>query len=302
MNSTHYTIIGNDGMASLVLPWCELFREKNPNANFSCTLEGSSTAILALAADASWLAPMSRAPWPHEWAAFEKQKGYLPQVIHVGYAGHGPRPNAKSPPAIYKHHSNPLPGLTMSQIAAIFSTGHPQGNINLWRQLGIGGAWHDRRIHLYGLRDNGKYATAFRYAHLNGQHYPIHFEALPDRQAVLSAVANDPFGLGSVGWYDAAKFAEQVSIVPLAATPDDAYSVPSLHAVANGHYPLASYLSIYLDIPPGSRISPAIREWLTVILSSEGQAIIAAQTHSAEGYIPLAPAMLALQRQCVESI
>lgn len=290
-------LIGNDGMASLVEPWCELFCQSHADLAFDCILEGSSTAIMALAADASWLAPISRAPWAYELAAFQQLKGYLPTAIYLGYTGHGPRAGAKSPPAIYAHHSNPLTGLTMAQVAAIFSTGSDHGSLHSWRQLGLEGKWQDRRIHLYGLHDDGKYATAFRQFHLGGRHYPVHYEALPDRQAVVAAVADDPFGLGCVGWFNAVNYAGQVDIVPLAYRAGEPYYTPDLQHVAQGLYPLSSLVAVYVDLPPGQPLDPLKKAWLEGALSPEGQAIVAAQTHSAEGYVPLEAGRAKVERE-----
>ena len=294
---TTLPIIGNDGMDSLVMPWCEHFQRIHQHLRFSCTLEGSSTAIMALAANASWVAPISRSPWQYELDAFIDSKGYAPSCIHVGYTGHGPRQDAKSPPAIYVNQRNPLPGLSMHQVQAIFARGNPQGEISMWSQLGLGDEYQHRRIHLYGLRDDGKYATAFRHLHLNNHPYPPHYEPLPDRQAVLAAVANDPFGIGNVGWFNAAAYEKEARIVALAAEGHSDYVLPELTRVAQGHYPLSSYISLYFDLPPGHKLDPTLKAWLAFTLSPEGQAIISAQTHSAEGYVPLEATLLQSQRE-----
>lgn len=293
---TTLPIIGNDGMGSLVTPWCEHFRLAHPQVEFACTLEGSSTAIMALAANASWVAPISRSPWQYELDAFLQVKGYAPTCIYVGYTGHGPRVGAKSPPALYVNQRNPLRGLSMAQVRALFARGNPQGEISLWSQLGLQDAWQHRRIHLYGLHDDGKYATAFRHLHLDGLPYPPHYEPLPDRQAVLEAVSDDPFSIGSVGWFDAAAFEQQTRIVALAADNRSDYVLPNLATVSQGLYPLSSYISLYFDLPPGRQLDPQLKAWLTFTLSAEGQAIISAQTHSAEGYIPLEATLLEAQR------
>lgn len=290
-------IIGNDGMASLVIPWCEHFQVQHPQIRFECTLEGSSTAIMALAANASWVAPISRAPWQYELDAFTHVKGYSPSAIHVGYTGHGPRAGAKSPPALYINQRNPLHGLTMSQVQAIFGRGNSEGEIRMWSQLGLAGDFKDRRIHVYGLRDDGKYATAFRHLHLSERPYPPHYEPLPDRQSVLEAVANDPFGIGCVGWFNAAAYQSETKMVALARDSSSGYYLPTLAHVQQGLYPLSSYVSLYFDLPPGSKLDPQLKEWLAFTLSPAGQAVIGAQTHSAEGYIPLEEEMLETQKQ-----
>jgi phosphate transport system substrate-binding protein len=294
---TTLPIIGNDGMDSLVVPWCEHFQQTHPEIRFACTMEGSSTAIMALAANASWVAPISRSPWQYELDAFVKTKGYAPTCIHVGYTGHGPRAGAKSPPALYVNQRNPLRGLSMSQVRAIFGRGNPQGEISTWSQLGLDDEYQHRRIHLYGLRDDGKYATAFRHTHLHGNPYPPHYEPLPDRQAVVEAVANDPFGIGALGWFNAAAYEKKARIIALAADDSSDYVLPDLANVGLGRYPLSSYVSLYFDLPPNRQLDPGLKEWLTFTLSSEGQAIVSAQIHSAEGYIPLEAAMLDSQRK-----
>ncbi|MCX0498258.1 PstS family phosphate ABC transporter substrate-binding protein [Erwinia billingiae] len=299
MNITVTTlpIIGNDGMDSLVTPWCHHFQLAHPEIQFACTMEGSSTSIMALAANASWVAPISRSPWQYELDAFVKVKGYAPTCIHVGYTGHGPRANAKSPPALYVNQRNPLPGLTMPQVRALYARGNLQGEISLWSQLGLQGEYQHRRIHLYGLCDDGKYATAFRHLHLQNHPYPPHYEPLPDRQAVLEAVANDPFGLGAVGWFNAVDYEKQARIVALAADDSADFVLPDLEQVRQGKYPLSSYVSLYFDLPSGRKLDPLLKEWLAFTLSSEGQAIVSAQTHSAEGYVPLEADQLDIQRQ-----
>lgn len=292
-----FCITGNDGMASLIEPWCAML----PAQPFQLSLAGSSTAIMALAADACLLAPMSRAPWAQELAAFRNVKGYLPTGIQVGWCGHGPRAGAKTPPAIWLHRDNPLAGLSMAQLAAVFSSGSPQGDITCWSQLGLGGAWQHRRIHLYGLRDDGKYASGFRRAHLGNRQFPRHYEPLPDRRAVLDAVAADPFSLGAVGWFDAAAFGDGVRVLPLGHHEGDYYR-PTAEAVQAADYPLGSAVTLWFDLPPGSIVEPRLAAFLQRALSDAGQRVVAAQSASPEGYLPLNEAMLHAQRQRLEQI
>lgn len=291
-----FTITGNDGMASLLHPWCAAYQASQPETVFQLSLAGSSTAIMALAADACLLAPMSRAPWAQELAAFRSVKGYLPTAIQVGWCGYGPRPGAKTPPAIWLHRDNPLAGLSMAQLAAVFSSGSPQGDITRWEQLGLSGAWQHRRIHLYGLRDDGKYATAFRRAHLADRLFPRHYEALPGRRAVLDAVAADPFGLGAVGWFDAAPLGDAVRVLPLGRQHGN-FFLPAAEAVQAGDYPLGSALMLWCDLAPGEVLPAALATFLQLALSAAGQQEIAQRSTEAEGYLPLNPAMLLAQRQ-----
>ncbi|MBK0002443.1 PstS family phosphate ABC transporter substrate-binding protein [Erwinia sp. S38] len=296
-----FCLTGNDGMASLIEPWCAMLSARRPEQQFQLSLAGSSTAIMALAADACLLAPMSRAPWAQELAAFRNVKGYQPTGIQIGWCGHGPRAGAKTPPAIWLHRDNPLAGLSTAQLAAVFSSGSPQGDITCWSQLGLGGAWQHRRIHLYGLRDDGKYASAFRRAHLGNRQFPRHYEPLPDRRAVLEAVAADPFSLGAVGWFNAAALGDAVRVLPLGHHEGD-YHLPTAGAVQAGNYPLGSAVMLWFDLPPGSIPEPRLAEFLQLALSDAGQQVVAAQSASPEGYLPLNQPMLLAQRLRLERL
>jgi phosphate transport system substrate-binding protein len=281
------TIAGNDGMESLIEKLCELFRREHPHVTFQLTMNGSSTAFPALASDACLIAPMARAPWAADRASFKSAKGYAASVVHIGYAGHGPRPDAKTPPSIYVHAGNPLNGLSMPDLARVFTSGSPAGDISFWHQLGLAGDWANRRIHLYGLRDDGKYASGFREAHLGGMAYAAHYEALPDRAAVVKAVADDPYGIGAIGWFNAAKFAGRVRVLPLSRETAGSFHTPCLEDVAAGRYPLSSYLGLYVDRAPDAPLSPLLKAYLRLALSEEGQALVAEFTDTREGYVRL---------------
>jgi phosphate transport system substrate-binding protein len=291
------SIAGNDGMQPLIEKLCALFHHTHPGVEFQLTMAGSSIAFPALASDACLIAPMARAPWAADRASFKSAKSYAASVVHIGYAGHGPRPHAKTPPSIYVHATNPLNGLSMVDLARVFTSGAPEGDIGFWHQLDVGGDWAGRRIHLYGLRDDGKYASGFRDVHLMGRSYALHYEPLKDRTAVVRAVAEDPYGIGAVGWFNASDFADKVRILPLSRERGGRFHIPNLAEVAAGSYPLSSYLGLYVDRAPGAPLSPVLKAYLELALSDEGQALVAAFTNGPEGYVPLSPSDLLEQRR-----
>ena len=62
-------------------------------------------------------------------------------------------PIAMDAVALYVNKANPIQGLTLEQVDAIFGTSHHRGlsdDISTWGQLGLKGEWERESIHLYG--------------------------------------------------------------------------------------------------------------------------------------------------------
>lgn len=291
-------IIGNDGMGPLIEQLNALFIKQHPGVRFAVTAKGSSVGMPALTAGATAVAPLSREAWLGDLHGFEQVYGRKPFDIRIGYSGYGPRDNGKTAPAVYVHPDNPLAQLTMAQLAALVTAGQPSGDINTWGQLGLTGDWAARRIHVYGLRDDGGFATNQRMDRFGGLPFSAHYEALDSVGAVLKAVASDSHGIGLVGWAKGSK----LRIVPLSVKAGEAAHGPGLEEVAAGAYPLSSYLHLYVNAASGKALEPFIKEYLRIALSDEGQALVRAQTASEEGYVPLSASDLAHERQKLERL
>lgn len=282
-------IVGNDGLEDVIRELNALFSKAHPQVHFSLRMEGSSAGMPALTAGATAFAPLTRDMWPGDRSAFRQVYGYDPTPIRIGYNGHGPRPPHKTPPAVYVHLNNPLAGLSIEQLGQIFTAGAPHGDLNIWSQLGLQGDYSLRRIHAYGLRDDGGFATGIRTARFGGRPFAIKYEALPSREAVLRAVASDPFGIALLGWVDAIKTTSQVRVLPLAASTGGAFHTPAYDEVRRGQYPLSAAVQLYVNKAPGQPLDPLVREYLRLALSREGQDILARQRDTEEGYVPLSP-------------
>lgn len=286
-------IVGNDGLEDVIRALNALYTKAHPEVRFKLRMEGSSAGMPALTAGATAFAPLTRDMWPGDRSAFRQVYGYDATPIRIGYNGHGPRPPHKTPPAVYVHLNNPLAGLSIEQLGQIFTAGAPHGDLNTWSQLGLQGEYAQRRIHAYGLRDDGGFATGLRVARFGGRPFAIKYEALPSREAVLRAVAADPFGIAMLGWVDASKTTSQVRVLPLAEHTGGAYHSPAYDEVRRGEYPLSAAVQLYVNRAPGQPLDPLVREYLRLALSPEGQQILAHQRDSEEGYVPLSAEDLA---------
>lgn len=295
-------IVGNDGLDEVVAQLNALFVRRHPGIRFTTVMKGSSTGMPALTAGVTAFAPLTRDMWPGDRATFKQTYGYDATAIKIGYNGFGPRAPHKTAPAVYVHRSNPLTGMSLDQLAQVFTAGALPADINVWSQLGLTGAWAPRRIHAYGLRDDGGFATGIRQARLGGTPFAVKYEALASREAVLAAVAQDPYGIALLGWVDAAKTSDQVRVLPLSARTGEAFYTPSYEDVRAGRYPLSAAVQLYVNRVPGKPLDPLVKAYLRVALSPEGQAILAAQKDTEEGYVPLSTDDLKRQQVLLEAL
>jgi phosphate transport system substrate-binding protein len=284
-------IVGNDGMKTILEAFNALFAKTHPGFRFTMLLPGSSSAIGALTAGVSAFAPMGREAWPSELAGFHDFFHYQPTDIHIGYGGYT-HAGHKSPPALYVNANNPLAGLSLEQVARVMTSGAPKGDITHWRQLGLEGAWAARAIHLYGPPDDGGLASSIRTFQMGKLPFASRYETLPKAADVINAVGADPYGIGLAGFVDAAKLNAQVRLLPLAPRDGARFADASYANVAAGRYPYAPFLRIYLNRAPGQPLDPFVKEYLRLVLSQQGQAIIAQQKDAPDSYVPLDPAQV----------
>ncbi len=268
--------VGSDTLNNLMTFWTEKFRAWHPRVNVQVEGKGSGTAPPALIAGTAQLGPMSREMKLEELDAFERKFGYKPLEIRV----------AVDALAVFAHKDNPLPGLTLPQLDAIFSPtrrlGHPHA-ITHWGQLGIP-AWQGRPISLFGRNSaSGTYGFFQEKALGKGDFRPSVKEQ-PGSSAVIQGVSSDPFALGysAIGYLTSG-----VRALPIARTPGTDFISPSYENCLSGSYPMARFLLIYVNKPPGRPLDPVTLEFLKMILSREGQQLVLK-----DHYYPL-PAVLA---------
>jgi len=293
-------VVGHHGMQDMLTEFNQLFTRTHPGFRFKMLLKGSSTGLAGLSAGISAFAPMAREARPYEeLRPFRQLYGHEPTDIHIGRVGYA-GPGRRNPPAVYVNARNLLTGLTVEQVARIFTTGGGTGDLTQWSQVGLTGEWGIRAIHVYGPRDNGRFATATRNARMGGFPFTRRYEPLAEYADIIMAVAQDAYGIGLVGRFDSKRVPAEVKIVPLAAKEGPPYSAGSYADVLEAKYPYASYIHLYVNRAPGTPLDPFVKEYVRLALSREGQAIIAAQGDSADGYVPLKAGEVAQELAKVE--
>ncbi|MDD3180565.1 MAG: hypothetical protein PHQ04_09460 [Opitutaceae bacterium] len=278
-------IVGSAGMREVLTRFNELFSQTHPNVRFTMLLDPTAaTALGGLAAGVSAFAPMDRAAWPQETRPFRQVHGYEATDVRIGRNCY-PAASRTRPPGVYVNTRNPLSGLTLEQVARVFTMGGGTGDLTRWEQLGLTGEWAQRLIHLYGPRDNGGYISALRHSRMDGRPFSRRYEPLASDAAIIQAVADDPYGVGLVGLHEVAVLPPTVRLLPLAENANEPYRVADDETLHAGRYPLAEFLHLYIDKIPGKSPDPLVADYIRLVLSPEGQEII-----TATGHVPLTPA------------
>jgi phosphate transport system substrate-binding protein len=251
--------VGSDTLANLMTFWSEAFKRYYPNVDIQIQAAGSSTAPPALIEGTSNLGPMSRKMKDGEIEAFEKKYGYSPTGIRV----------AVDALAVYVHHDNPIKGLKISQIDAIFSStrkcGH-KNDISNWGQLGLAGDWANREIQIYGRNSvSGTYGYFKKKALCKGD-YKNSVNEQPGSASVVQSVSTSVNGIGysGIGYKTA-------GVKALAVSKSDEFIAPTEDQVISGKYPLARFLYVYVNKAPNKELPPLEKEFIKMILSKAGQ-------------------------------
>jgi phosphate transport system substrate-binding protein len=269
--SGNVSSVGSDTLANMMTFWAEEFKRTYPNVNVQIQAAGSSTAPPALTEATSNLGPMSRKMKSREIEAFEKRYGYKPTAVRV----------AIDALAVFVHKDNPLKGLRIDQVDAIFSNNRKCGalkEVDRWGDLGLGGEWTGKDIQLYGRNSvSGTYGYFKKKALCKGD-FKNNVNEQPGSASVVQSVSASLNGIGysGIGYQTSG-----VRALPLAKKGDNFVEANMANAVSK-KYPLSRFLYVYVNKHPNKPLAPMEAEFLKMVLSKSGQKIV-----EKDGYIPL---------------
>ncbi len=287
-----------DFIGAVVREWEEGFRRFHPRVTFDNRLHGTASAIGALYTGRGDLALMGREIWPNEIEAFQEVKGYEPTGIDVVTGSYKTR-NRGYAIAVFVHKDNPVRGLTLEQLDAIFSVDRKRGGhpVRTWGDLGLTGEWARKPVHRYGFSIARGFADYLEQAVFLGAHRwdpdLREFADLPGSkggatdggQRALDAMAKDRDGIAFSG---ALYGNADVRPVPIAVDARGPFVAASEATVMDHSYPLTRIITLFLDRPPGRPVPAHIREFVRYVLSRDGQRAV---LEHGGGYLPiLAPA------------
>jgi len=264
--------VGSDTLANLMTLWAEEFKRLYPNVTIQIQAAGSSTAPPALTEGTATLGPMSRQMKSEEIEAFEAKHGYKPTAIPV----------AVDALAVYVHKDNPIKGLTIPQVDAIFSATRACGyerDLLTWGDLGLTGELKNQKIQLFGRNSvSGTYGY-FKEAALCKGDFKNSVNEQPGSASVVQGITKSINGIGYSG---EGYRTSGVRIVPLAKAEGGEFVEASTQTALSGAYPLSRFLYVYVNKHPNEALPPLEAEFLKMVLSKTGQQVVVK-----DGYIPL---------------
>lgn len=275
--SGNLSSIGSDTLNNLMTLWAEEFQGLYPNVNVQIQGAGTSTAPPAMTEGTANFGPMSRMPRDSEQAAFEERHGYPMTIAGVGV----------DTIAVFVNRDNPIEGLTIEQVDAIFSATRRCGgadDITRWGQVGLTGDWVNRDITLYSRNAvSGTYGYFRQHALCDGD-FRNSINEQPGSSSVVQGTAESINGIG----YSGIGYATSgVRAIPLAREHGGELVPPTAETAADGTYPLARFLYVAVNKHPNRPLPPLEREFFRMVLSRQGQEVVVR-----DGYIPLPAAVV----------
>jgi phosphate transport system substrate-binding protein len=282
-------LVGADVMDEITLGWVKIFRKAYPKLSVTMEARASGTGGPALTEGRAHLAPVGRELLPPEEKAFVEKFGYQPFAVRVATGSRGSLGKTAAS-VVLVDNNNPIKGLTLAQLDAIYSKTRLRGNpdIKTWGDLGLTGEWAARPIHLYGLKPINGIEQFLKRVVLKGGEYKDGIQFVKGKGGVHAfTVAAEEMGQhpGGLTYALLANVTPNVKVLPLAENPREPFVDPTVENVYSHRYPLSRYVYIFVNRPPGKPLEPKVKEFLKAVLSRDGQDVVAK-----EGvYIPLTP-------------
>jgi len=221
---------------------------------------------------------------------------------------------------------NPLAGLTLEQIDGIFGEARsggwdgtrwttaaargPEKDLRQWGQLGLGGEWVGRTIHIFGSdvtlsnwadlieREAFHGGTKWNPALNEAPRADISTKAKGKwrDQLILEAVEKDPAAIGFIFQRVINANHGDVRVLPLARNAAGPFVTASAQTFFDGSYPLHNGAYLYFNRVPGQPLATRDREFARFVLSREGQQILA----DSRLFVPLSAAAIQAERAKLE--
>jgi phosphate transport system substrate-binding protein len=288
-------IEGPPEMAGVVQRWITGFTRLHPGTTVRVDLRGTDVGLGALTTGAADIALAGRDAAPQEIKGFEWIYRYPPTPIDV-MGGSLDHPGRSPALAILVHRDNPLRSIDVAQLDRLFNADRQHGRPaawSTWGQLGLGGAWERRTVHLYMPDAESGTGTYFRRAVLGNT------RTLPwGRLTEIEDSTGQGAGRHDAGRRIAQSVSRDVSAIAVApmsgALPPtvkvlrlsagEEAELPSLETLTARRYPLGRIVHAYVNAAPAQPLDPTrahaldsrVADFLRYVLSPDGQSDVEA--------------------------
>ncbi len=295
-------IVGADVMDEMTLGWVKMMRRAYPRLSVTMEARASGSGGPALTEGLAHIATVGRELLPAEEQAFITRHGYPPTVFRVATGSVGSLGKTAAS-IVMVDRENPVACLSLPQLDAIYAAEPRRGlsPIRTWGDVGVTGEWARRPIHLYGLRHPNGIEWYFRQLVMNGGPYRDDIEFVRGRGHVhafnvaAEKMADKPGGLT---YALMANLQENTRAVPLSFETGGQCVLPTTRTVYDHSYPLSRFVYVFVNVAPGKRIEPKVREFIRAVLSFEGQKQVADD----RVYLPLTPEILKAELARLDSL
>jgi phosphate transport system substrate-binding protein len=272
---------GSNTMSHVASVWINSFTTFYPDVKITIDVSGSRHAVDAVEEDETNIGLLSRTISEEEIKAFQQKLGYPPTVLTP----------CLERTAIYVNKNNPIKGLTIAQLDAIFGTQCKRGAkepCRTWGQLGLGGKWTKLSVTFHGRTFDTGSQVFLQEAVMLGS--PLREDVVSHKSniEIVDAVAKDE---GAIGFGGLSYATGDVKSVPLALSEGQEFVAVDSPEADQGLYPLVRRLQLVVKHDPKSELKPVEREFIKYVFSQMGQEDVIKAGFQA---IPARPARVAL--------
>jgi phosphate transport system substrate-binding protein len=285
-------IVGADIMDEIVLGWVKIYRKQYPRLSLTEDLRASGAGAPGLVSGKGELAPVGREMFPAEEQSFVDKYGYKPLAIKVATGSVGSLGKTAAS-VILVDKDNPIDCLSLPQLDAIYSKTRKLGyrEVNNWGDLGAKGEWVNRPIHLYGLKPVNGIEQYFKMVVMDGGEYKDNIQFVKGKGFTHAfTVASEDMAThpGGLTYALLANVKPNVKVVSVSWKDGGTCYQPNVENVYSHKYPFSRYVYIYVNRAPGKPLPPKVKEFLRLVLSKEGQQVVADE----RVFIPLQPGVV----------
>ena len=251
---------GSETLRPLLTMCAEDFMARHPHIDVMVQGGGSGTGIAALLQGTVDIGMASRALSDKE-QQYAARQGLAVRTFDVALDGI----------TVVVHADNPVEVLTLGQLREIFT-----GSLQSWQDVG---GVPQAIIALSRMAGSGT-AELFRQRVLGGAEYGGTVQQMPTNEAIVTAVASQPWAIGYTGFGAVRMARGRVKLVPLQSSPQVSPVAPTPETIRAQSYPLARLLHLYTATEP----TGSVKEFIDFCRSPRGQELV-----QKAGYLAVVP-------------